>query len=180
MEIFSFRTVFLPVGKRAGISLLQVLVAIAIIGILAAILIPSFQGLLRKAGRVKCTNNLRQLHLVFSNYLQDVDHWPQIPVKLTESESDYQKWWIGTMEPYGAPPNLWLCPVMEKARIKDASGDLILMHYIPTQFDMNRISPTRWPRQPWLIERGDAHGGGSLILFPDGSVKGLGQILQDQ
>lgn len=167
-------------GKGRAFSLLQILVTIAIIGILAIILIPSYGNIIRKANKARCINNMRQLHVAFSGYVQDVGHWPQIPKSLSGNEASYEEWWMKTMEPHGASPKVWRCPVMEKARIKDKSGNLILLHYIPTQFDANRISPTRWPGQPWLIERGDAHGGGSLILFPDGSVKGLNQLLQDR
>ena len=171
---------FAPVGRKSGITLPQVLVSMAVAGVLAAILIPSFQSVVRKSSKVTCTNNMRQLHVVFSSYLQDVGHWPQVPEAVTETEAGYGRWWLSTMEPYGAPAKLWRCPIMDKMRISDSVGNPVLVHYIPTQFDLRPTSPKQWPRQPWLIERGNAHGGGSLILFPDGSVQSLSEVLQSQ
>jgi len=167
-------------GKRSfsAMSLLQILVVMAIVGMLAVLAIPAYQEFTRRAAKAVCINNLKQLHLAFSSYLQDVGYWPQMPESVSGNEKSYEEWWIKTMEPYGATPKLWICPVLKNGQIKDEAGNPILMHYIPTQFDANRISPTRWPGQPWLIERGDAHGGGSLIIFPDGSVKGLTEVLQ--
>lgn len=164
----------------SAISLVQLLVVMAIMAALTALAIPGYKEFVRRAGKTVCVNNLKQLHLAFSNYLQDVGYWPQIPAAIAGNEQSYEKWWIETMTPYGAPPKLWLCPILKKAKIEDATGRLVSMHYIPTQFDANKVSPTRWPGQPWLIERGDAHGGGSLIIFPDGSIKGLTEVLQEQ
>lgn len=157
--------------------MIELSVAIAIIGLLALLVASNYKGIMMKVAKAKCVGNMRSLHVAFSSYVNDVGYWPQIPEQLASGESDYEDWWINTMQPYTGSEKVWLCPVLTAGHLSSPDGKLLRMHYIPTQFDANRISPTRWPRQPWLIEMGDAHGDGALILFPDGSIQSLGQVL---
>ncbi len=57
----------LPI-TRAGLTLVEVAVVIAIIGILIAILIPAIQSALEASRRVQCAANLRQLGLAVNQY----------------------------------------------------------------------------------------------------------------
>ena len=158
-------------------TLIELTVAIAIVGILTSLVALNYKGVMMRVSKANCISNMRSLHVSFSSYVNDVGYWPQIPEQLVSGESDYEDWWIKTMEPYTGSEKVWLCPVLKAGHLSSADGKLLRMHYIPTQFDANRISPTRWPRQPWLIEMGNAHGDGALILFPDGSIQSLSQVL---
>lgn len=54
--------------SRAGINLIEVLVAIAIVGILIALLLPAIQRARESFRRSQCTSNLRQIGIALQSY----------------------------------------------------------------------------------------------------------------
>jgi prepilin-type N-terminal cleavage/methylation domain-containing protein len=51
-----------------GFTLLELLIVIAIVGLLASLLLPALSGANNQARRIACTNNLRQLGLALAEY----------------------------------------------------------------------------------------------------------------
>ena len=166
---------------RRAFTLLEVLAAIAILGILAALLIPNLSALTNSAREAQCMANMRTIHLGLATYLNDHSNiWPQGP---SPAEEDlWSEFWLQTLKPYHVVAETWRCPSIT-AMIKNRNGadaENPLLHYLPTIFDSQPGTAYKWPTQPWLIERANAHGRGALICFPDGSVKPLSKVLAEQ
>ena len=177
-------------ARSAGVTLLELLTVIVVIAILATMLLPAIANMTSRMERSKCTMNLRAVYLGAEFYLQDRKEWPQIDPALSgrPDSDEYARRWMAALEPYKVSKESWHCPTVEKAMTasKDTSkeanagtGDKKLerIDYFPTPFDSKELTPHRWSTQPWFIERGAVHGEGNLMIFPDGSIKTLDDIM---
>lgn len=158
-------------SSARGLTLVELLVAVGIVALLAAVSAPLFETFRNKAKKAKCISHLRTIHSGLLGYHTDVGHWPQMEEdRFDFSEDEFFDFWVTTLEPYGVGRDTWICPSDRKVEYMEKSErDKYIGSYVTTRFDDKAQTPFRW-NQPWVIERGSFHGPGSHMLMPDGSV----------
>lgn len=164
------------IAGRGAFTFLELLAAIAILAILAALLVPNYRGIALKVQEAACKSHMRSIHVALANYLQDHrDVWPQGP--FPREKLAWEAFWLNTLKPYDITESTWKCPTLKRV-LADAPG--YQLHYAPSMFDATPGIARRWSRQPWLIERFGIHGQGPLICFPDGSIQSMSRVLAEQ
>jgi prepilin-type N-terminal cleavage/methylation domain-containing protein/prepilin-type processing-associated H-X9-DG protein len=107
-----------PDRSRTAFTLTELLVVITIIGILAALLLPTLSGAKAKAQQIQCAGNLHQLGVAIHVFLTDYHAYPTA-IDSTNSEFG-GRWWAIQLEREGlgisSPPSdfnekgVWHCP----------------------------------------------------------------------
>ena len=108
---------------RQAFTLVELLVAIAIIAILAAILFPAFSRARENGRRTACSSNLKQISLGLMQYTQDNDNilvktW-RGPLPATvgfgpSNTTDKYKW-MDAIQPYVKSERVFSCPSDDKS-----------------------------------------------------------------
>lgn len=111
-------------GQRSAFTLIEILVVLAIIGILAALLFPVFGRARENARRASCQSNLRQIGLGMEQYVSDYDEsYPPEIVPLTSPKVTF----VTQLQPYLKNEQVFICPsgsleetqTLELAEVKD-------------------------------------------------------------
>ena len=90
----------------AAFTLIELLIVIAIIGILAGIMLPALARAREHANMISCTNNLHELAAALQMYAQDSDGF--FPVE--KSVKNPHKHLCKALCPYGAERRIFYCP----------------------------------------------------------------------
>ena len=96
---------------KTAFTLVELLVVVAIIGILAAILFPVFARARENARKTSCLSNLKQIGLAALQYNQDYDDY--MPLTLMDSffnDGTIRSTWVDTTQPYIKSSQVYRCP----------------------------------------------------------------------
>jgi prepilin-type N-terminal cleavage/methylation domain-containing protein len=140
-SVFDPRSLRRRGARRRGFTLVELLVVVAIIGVVVSALLPAIASARTQAQRIVCANNMRSLGLAMQMYLDENDgDFPPT----SHGNPDLTSAWVYTLAPY-----------LEDAQLVRDPND-------PTR-SVWRLGPVRiCPRDPWATERLEA-GGTSYI-----------------
>src|SRR5271154_1148124 len=99
--------------NRFAFTFTEVLVVIAIIGILAALLVTTVSQARARAQRIQCVENLRQIGIGLQNFLANNNGYPTY---YSPSNSDYPGFWCfqigrdGLGNQTNISQGVWRCP----------------------------------------------------------------------
>jgi prepilin-type N-terminal cleavage/methylation domain-containing protein len=94
-----------PVYKR-GMTLVEIVIAVSIIGLLASFIIPAVNLAVRSRQNTECARKLRQAVAAFEMYRSETGIWPAdktpavIPPEMTDyfAEMNIDEWWTDSTE----------------------------------------------------------------------------------
>ncbi len=98
-------------NSRRAFTLVEMLVVIAVIGILAALLFPVLAGAKAKAMRTECSNNLKQINLAVHLYAADNDDVsPNVGTYTFQTYKEVIKNYVGLNNPSSPQDKVFTCP----------------------------------------------------------------------
>jgi len=181
-------------GRRAGFTLVELLVVIGIIALLISILLPSLSRAREQAKGVKCASNLRQLGsavLIYanankgylapwtnrSNVIDGQGRFVDAYVEWTDPNTgaiQYDSYWaVHYCIAAGLPKEVLNCP-SETYRSRLGNGDGLYNHYGLNGYGMSQVGFTRQQVFGWNLAETAMFRN---MTFHDGSKRWVGKPL---
>jgi prepilin-type N-terminal cleavage/methylation domain-containing protein len=116
--------------RRSALTLVELLVVVAIIGMLIALLLPAVQSARATARSAACKNNLRQIGLAVHQFCDA--HGGRFPT-FSHNQSDKQGSWVYTLAPYlESVDEIRICPEdpIGDERLRATSTSYVLNEYV--------------------------------------------------
>lgn len=102
-------------SPRAGFSILELMLVMALLSILSAIILPLFSRARESCYRSKCVGNLRQFAAAFTLYAEDTNGWWPAPGGQMGDKSYWAQSGSGGLNPYirqHGLDSIWCCPLL--------------------------------------------------------------------
>lgn len=135
---------------RRGLTLVESVIAIVILAVLVALLLPGFDTLLAKSRSIRCAKNLQQIGVAFNLYAADNNG--AVPpyrlfVKLPDgTESRQEIWTTALSRSMKLSPEIQSCP-SERKPFKAGH----FYHYAMTASGISRLSAVKEPSKRFLV-----------------------------
>ena len=127
-------------SKRAGFTLVEILVVIAIIGVLAALLFAVFSRVRENGRSASCQSNLHQIALAMQQYVGDNDGAfpPIFSVENEGAANEKTTEWDGMLQPYIKSRAVFYCPTNKAESSWVYTGGNVA-GYAYNMVDLNRL-----------------------------------------